>query len=366
MFPWQVTFQLKKTSALLRRYYTWPGISRDIKNWCLTCATCQKVNKCLPRKSPLKPFPVISTPFETMAFDLVGPFQKSQNGYRYVLTSICLAAKYPDAVLLKDVRAESVAEGMIEIFSRTGIPKQLLTDQGQQFVGHLNKQLCQKLKIEKLQTTAYHPECNGCLERFHGTLTHMIKKSMEKKTDWAKQVKLALFAYRCSPHSNTGYSPFEVIYGKNMRGPLEVIKDSWECTEKNEFNMCEWMEKLQERLEVVRECVRQKEVEAKERMKKEYDKRAKERVLNEGSLVLLRVPGLHNKLDDNWDGQYEVSRKLNDVNYEVVVPNKRSKKKIVHVNNCKQWKQRENSVLRIVVAAEEQEEEKEINWMKKT
>ena len=109
----------------------------------------------------------------------------------------------------------------------------------------------------------------------------------------------------------------------------------------------------------MRECVRKKEVEAKEKMKKEYDKKAKERDLKEGSLVLLRTPGLHNKLDDIWDGPYEVSKKLNDVNYEIMVPNKRTKRKIVHVNNCKEWKQSESSVLRIVVAAEEEGEQKE-------
>ena len=84
--------------------------------------------------------------------------------HKYVLTSMCLASKYPEAVLLKDVRSESVTEGMIEIFSCTGIPKKLLTDQGKQFVGHLNQQLSQKLNIERLHTSAYHPECNGCLE----------------------------------------------------------------------------------------------------------------------------------------------------------------------------------------------------------
>ena len=154
----------------------------------------------------------------------------------------------------------------------------------------------------------------------------MIKKSIEKKLDWAKQVKLALFAYRCSPHSNTGYFPFEVIYGRNLRGPLEILKDSWENTEKEKFDVCIWVEELQERLEVIKNCVGEKEEKSKEKMKAEYDKKAKIRELKEGSLVLLRVPGLNNKLDDAWDGPLEVFKKLSDVNYEVTVPKKRNKR----------------------------------------
>ena len=150
----------------------------------------------------------------------------------------------------------------------------------------------------------------------------MIKKYIEKKLDWTKQVKLALFAYRCS-HSNTGYFPFEVIYGRNLRGPLEILKDSWENTEKEKFDVCKWVEELRERLEVIKNCVREKEENSKKRMKDEYDKKAKVWELKEGSLVLLRVPGLNYKLDDSWDVPFEVFKKLSDVNYEVTVPNKR-------------------------------------------
>ena len=93
-------------------------------------------------------------------------------------------------------------------------------------------------------------------------------------------------------------------------------------------------------------------------MEKNYEKQSKPRELKEGSMVLLRIPGLGRKLDDTWDGPYEVHRKIGDVNYEVIVPNKR-KKKIVHINNCKLWHQADALVLRIVAAAEEMGDEKE-------
>ena len=170
------------------------------------------------RLMPLKPLSVIEAPNGVMAFDLVGPFPRSKDGFKYVLTGICLHSKFPEGMPLKDVKAETVAEGLVDIFCRTGVPKKILTYQGTQFVGHLMQQLCKKLKVKKLQTTTYHPQTNGCLERWHGTLVPMLKKSLENKLDWAKQLKYALFACGSAPNHNTDYSPFEVVYG-----PFEVV-----------------------------------------------------------------------------------------------------------------------------------------------
>ena len=118
------------------------------------------------------------------------------------------------------------------------------------------KQLCKKMNIEKIQTSAYHPETNGCLEGWHRILTPMISKCIKSKKDWVDQVKYALFAYRSAPHINTAFTPFELIYGMNLRGPLELLADCWETEEKRMMVVCEWVNALQERLEIVREIAR--------------------------------------------------------------------------------------------------------------
>ena len=91
---------------------------------------------------------VLTEPFEVMAFDIVGPMPKGKGGSRFLLTAICMASRWPEALPLKSITAKSVALGMVEIFSRTGILLQLLTDQGAQFVGSLVTQLCRDLHIE--------------------------------------------------------------------------------------------------------------------------------------------------------------------------------------------------------------------------
>ena len=95
---------------------------------------------------------------------------------------------------------------MVDIFARTGIPLQLLTDQGSQFIGALVKQLCMALHIDKIQTTPYRPETKGVIERMHGTLGSILRKASSQGLDWVQQLPFALFALRAAPNRDTMFS----------------------------------------------------------------------------------------------------------------------------------------------------------------
>ena len=100
-------FSHGKTIQQLTRHL---GLSKDLKEWCKKCVPCQKSGRGPIGKAPLKPLPVLDVPFTKIAFDLLGPLPRFQSGYKYLLTSICLASKYPDAVPLRRVDVESVAD----------------------------------------------------------------------------------------------------------------------------------------------------------------------------------------------------------------------------------------------------------------
>ena len=133
-------------------------------------------------------------PFKCVAFDLVGPLSKAKGGFLYILTYVCMSSRWPEAVALKSITARSVAETMIELFSRTALPIKLLTDRGSQFTGILMNTLCEILAIERIKTTQYHPQSNGTIERMHGMLEAMLTKARAKGMDWPRQIPLALFA----------------------------------------------------------------------------------------------------------------------------------------------------------------------------
>ena len=198
-------------------------MKRDIGLYIASCMTCIRINKSGPKPSPMQYREVISEPFDKIAFDLVGPLPRGKGGYTHILTMCCLASRWSEAIPLRTGSAAEVANAMMNIFSRIGLPSALLTDQGKNFTGKLIASLCQLFGIHKSQTTAYHPQSNGTLERFHGVLKPIIAKALDKGIGWVEFLPLALFAIRQLPNRDTGFSPSDLVYGKKFRGPLDII-----------------------------------------------------------------------------------------------------------------------------------------------
>ncbi len=221
-----------------------------------------------------------------------------------------------------------------------GLPQQILTDRGTQFTGALAKQLTSLMGIEKLHTTAYHPQTNRVLERLHATLEAMLGKARALGLDWVGRIPFVLFALRQAPNRTTGFSPFELVYGQHVRTPLDVIYEGWRGKVGKGLGLGAWTEDLCNRLEVLRDvAVRNGLVESAKR-KVYYDKGKSERVLCEGEKVLCRIPGMVAKLDDSWEGPYIiVKKKLSAVNYLIEEVDGRERSKNVHVNMTKKFRE---------------------------
>ncbi len=146
---------VSKTRELINHYFSWPGVYKDIVRRVSNCASCQEVNKYSPGKAPYQQAPPFCVPRERLAVDLVGPLARSRHGYKYLLTSVCVAIRYPFTVPLKDVAAESVCEALLEIWSQIGIPREVLSDQGTQFMGKVMSQLCKSLHIHQVRASLH-------------------------------------------------------------------------------------------------------------------------------------------------------------------------------------------------------------------
>ena len=112
----------KTQKWIMDRFY-WPGIWADVRRWCAACPECELVNTPATPKAPLSPLPLMEIPFERVAMDLIGPFHRSTQGYRFVLVLLDYATRYPEAVPLRNISAKSVAQALFQIISRVGIPK---------------------------------------------------------------------------------------------------------------------------------------------------------------------------------------------------------------------------------------------------
>ena len=133
---------VKRTIQKVLSEFFWPGIASDIsdiKRFCQSCDICQRtIAKGRNTRAPLGSMPVIDTPFQRVAIDLVAPLEpRTENRNKYILTLVDYATRYPEAVALSSIETEAVAEALVSIFSRVGVPKEILTDIRSQFTSAL-------------------------------------------------------------------------------------------------------------------------------------------------------------------------------------------------------------------------------------
>ena len=198
------------------------------------------------------------------------------------------------------------------------------------------------LHISQIQTSPYHPQTDGLVERFNKTLKLMLRKLVSKEgKNWDRLLPYVLFAYREVPQSTTGFSPFELLYGREVKGPLDVLREEWEANKKSDESVLSHILLMRERLKEMSELVSENLKEAQKHQKLWYDQNATERVLELEDEVLVLLPTTSNKLLAQWQGPYRILRRVGEVNYEVYMPDQRKRRAIFHINMLKKWHQPE-------------------------
>ena len=291
---------VKKTVDRITSNFHWPGVVADVTRFCRSCDICQKTApKGCACKLPLGEMPLMEEPFKRVAVDLVGPISPvSEKGNRYILTVVDFATRYPEAVTLHKIETERVAEALLEVFSRVGFPKEMLSDRGTQFTSDMMKEVSRLVSTKQLFTTPYNPRCNGLCERINGVLKSMLRKiCQERLKDWDRYLPAILFTYREVPQSSTGFSPFELLYGRTVRGPMQILKELWPGNCEDEIrNTYQYVLELRNRLEETCQLARESLYEAQGRQKHHYDKKARNQQFRVGQKVLVLLPTDSNKL----------------------------------------------------------------------
>lgn len=347
----------KKTRERIWAEFYWPGMCCEIRRYCQSCDRCQRIT---PRgrtsKVPLVKMPLVDLPFDRVAVDLVGPVTPaSDRGNRFILVMVDYATRYPEAVALKKITTEAVAEALWDMWARLGIPREVLSDRGSQFTSETMKEVHRLLAIKGKTTTPYHAQCNGLVERFNATLKSMIAKlCQERPKTWDRFISAVLFAYREVPQESTGYSPFELLYGRKVRGPMAILRDLWthECDHGEVKHASTYVLDLRNRIEETCEIARKSLEKEAVRQKKHFDKKAKPRSFQKGDKVLLLLPCKTNKLELAWRGPYTVEERIGEADYKVKVGNKM---KLFHANLLKRYYAREVSIATVAVIDDKEE-----------
>ena len=315
---------IKKTLDRVVSEFFWPGVCGDVARFCKSCDICQRtIQKGRVTKVPLGKMPLIDTPFKRVAVDIVGPIEpRSDKKSQYILTMIDYATRYPEAVALPSIETERVAEALIAMFSRVGIPSEMLMEHESRVTIEVMNEVSRLLSLQQLTTIPYRPYSKGPVERFHAMLKRvLLTMCAERPNDWDKYLPALLFAVREIPQESLGFSPFELLYGRNVRGPMQILRELWSVEETDEHARLTYQYVIDLRVRLEKTCKLAQDNVRRLDIKQNafYDKRARSRKFDVGDKVLLLLPSESNKVLLQWNGPYEVLEVVNAMNYKINV-----------------------------------------------
>lgn len=229
---------------------------------------------------------------------------KTRKGNRYVIIFQDYLTKWPLVYPLADQKAKTIAKMLVEeVIPFFGVPESLLSDRGTNLLSHLMKELCSMLDITKLNTTAYHPQCNGMVERFNQMLKSMLRKhAVRFGNQWDTYLSGILWAYRNTSHDSTGEKPSFLMFELDLRSPTEAaylnpskVKPS---TVEN------YREKVMLSLSSARGLAVEAIKKSQNHYKHQYDRKAVQTDYCVGNWIFIRSPaverGKNRKLSQPW------------------------------------------------------------------
>ncbi|GFO50058.1 Pol polyprotein [Plakobranchus ocellatus] len=287
---------------------------------------------------------VISEPFQKVVIDLVGPLPITKKGNSYILTLIDTATRYPEAISIPNCTSETIANVLFEIFSRLGIPKQVLSDNARQLISESMQETYRLLGISQRLSAPHHPISHGAVERWNQTLQKILVKLIEdSEHEWDEMLPAALFAVRHMPNAATKYPPFELMLGRKVRGPIDVIADLCNNVTVDEdliqaYTYADKLKKIIRKANLI--ASRNAEEFAKDQ-KTYYDQRTHPRYFKKHDKVLVLLPKKGNSLYLAYQGPYSVVKRKGD-NYYIQIG---KYLRVYHANILKLYHERNDDIV---------------------
>ena len=211
----------RNTVKLMTSRFIWPKMKSEVFNWAKACTGCQLSKISRKTKTPLANFKPTQR-FKHVHVDIVGPLPIAK-GKRYLLTMVDRATRWPEAVPLNNISAEEVVDVLYSTWiARFGVPENITTDQGRQFESKLFYQLAKMLGAKKCTTTAYHPQSNGKVERWHRALKASLMAA--DVINWVDVLPTILLGLRSSIQTDSGFSAAQLALGEELRLPGDFFQ----------------------------------------------------------------------------------------------------------------------------------------------
>lgn len=240
---------IKATQKLVSERYVWPGMNTDLRNWARACLPCQRCKIQRHTRSPFQKFLLPGDRFLKVHIDIVGPLPPSK-GYRYLLTIVDRFTRWPEAAPISDVTAETIANAFVNIWvSRFGVPEEVVTDRGRQFESAFFHHLSRLLGMHHQRITAYHPQANGLVERFHRQLKAALMAHGDTE-HWIDALPLVLLGIRSTFKEDLQCAAAQLVYGTSLRLPAQFICQ--QSSPENKLDTPSYLKRLQDVFKAIR------------------------------------------------------------------------------------------------------------------
>lgn len=308
-------FGTRETYLRIKEQFFWKKMYEFIDNIVKRCDSCLRFNKARDFAHPAMALPVKSV-FDRVTMDLVFGFPVTKEGFKGMIVIVIYTTKYPWAVPIKSKTADEIAWHFLNFISMFGAPKQILSDQGKEFVNSVIERITSGFGIEHRITSAYKPDTNGITECLNKTLTGALRKHAEENpTEWNLWVPFVLMAYRSRVHPSTGFTPHELMFGAKMNVFKTDMQDEERAASESEiFNRSKEIQKLTEK--TIPKAIQNIEA-AQEQQKKTQNANRNVRFeeLLPGQRVFIKSKKIQNKFEIKNHGPYTVIGKSKNSNY---------------------------------------------------